>query len=709
VRVSTLLSGRAVGCGPGPSRYLNGVAHGRGFPYCRALVGHRGCVNAIAFSSGDSRLLATGSDDRRVLLWRTGDPRRAGPPVQTLIGHSSNVFSTQWTPDARHVFSTGNDARVLRFDVERQDFIDEYAHEDAVHKVSFHPDDPHVFISASHDFTLKLWDLRAGRESRGSIAGLDPFTCVAFCPTDGNRFLSCDASSVCLWDLRKSFAADGGLSLEAARQAKQRVLRHYMAICRHHSGVMFLPEISGAAFNAAGTHFVCSVWKAVPLVYSVDCETPLVACHAEGYCNKVTQKSAAFGGSADEYVLCGSDDWGVYIWHLGDAGVEAEDTDHRRRLSLGRRRSAVPSSGVRTHCALPPVRRVQTNAQYAVGAPLHVLRGHQSIVNNVDWGGPEPLIASAGVERDVRLWSPWPLAAGDSGPGPLRVPRREFSSVQMSVLEEMVAFDSDGPSDQQSESNTFELFDYYTSRMESDGHSTGDRSGGLPTAAAGATFLLPSDHSDVDWDSWRTDSDWDCGGSAAQHPAEPHYVRFFSSDNDDDGEDHESGPSDSNEANPDRGAASSSPRAALALSFGPAALRPHLVGPAGGEASDPSHDSGDPEARATAQKKKRFTRTVVVPRRSRQYRRKVSVSPDHGPKPAGAPPTAARPAGALDAGAFEGALCPKWDADPTLSEDRTPAAAARDDGCEDDTALRKRPRSTGDSPDSAIRPTKRPD
>jgi len=30
-----------------------------------------------------------------------------------------------------------------------------------------------------------------------------------------------------------------------------------MAVCRHHSGVMFLPEISGAAFNAAGTHFVC--------------------------------------------------------------------------------------------------------------------------------------------------------------------------------------------------------------------------------------------------------------------------------------------------------------------------------------------------------------------------------------------------------------------------------------------------------------------
>lgn len=43
------------------------------------------------------------------------DPRRAGPPVQTLIGHGSNVFSTQWTPDARHVFSTGNDAQAARW------------------------------------------------------------------------------------------------------------------------------------------------------------------------------------------------------------------------------------------------------------------------------------------------------------------------------------------------------------------------------------------------------------------------------------------------------------------------------------------------------------------------------------------------------------------------------------------------------------------
>lgn len=38
--------------------------------------------------------------------------------------------------------------------------------------------------------------------------------------------------------------------------------------------------IGGAGDRQTPSVFL-SVWKAVPLVYSVDCETPLVACHAE--------------------------------------------------------------------------------------------------------------------------------------------------------------------------------------------------------------------------------------------------------------------------------------------------------------------------------------------------------------------------------------------------------------------------------------------
>ena len=122
---------------------------------------------------------------------------------------------------------------------------------------------------------------------QGCLVGLDAFTAVAFCPTNRTCFLSCDASAVCLWDLRRSFGPDALPSLENARRCKQRVQRQYGAVCRHRSGVMFLPEIHSVTFNQRGTHFVCSVSKAVPLLYRVQSETPLMAFHAAGYSNKV--------------------------------------------------------------------------------------------------------------------------------------------------------------------------------------------------------------------------------------------------------------------------------------------------------------------------------------------------------------------------------------------------------------------------------------
>ena len=40
---------------------------------------------------------------------------------------------------------------------------------------------------------------------------------------------------------------------------------------------------------------------------------------------------------------------------------------------------------------------MQTNAELMVEHPAHVLEGHHSIVNNVEWNHAEPMLASAGV------------------------------------------------------------------------------------------------------------------------------------------------------------------------------------------------------------------------------------------------------------------------------------------------------------------------
>lgn len=48
-----------------------------------------------------------------------------------------------------------------------------------------------------------------------------------------------------------------------------------------------------------------------------------------------------------------------------------------------------------------------------------VLRGHRSIVNHVRYNQASCLLASSGVEKMIKLWSPFPI--GDKCQGGLRV------------------------------------------------------------------------------------------------------------------------------------------------------------------------------------------------------------------------------------------------------------------------------------------------
>jgi WD40 repeat protein len=70
----------------------------------RTITGHTGEVNSVAFSP-DGSLLASGSEDRTVKLWRVAD----GALLRTLEGHTGSVRSVAFSPDGSLLASAGQE------------------------------------------------------------------------------------------------------------------------------------------------------------------------------------------------------------------------------------------------------------------------------------------------------------------------------------------------------------------------------------------------------------------------------------------------------------------------------------------------------------------------------------------------------------------------------------------------------------------------
>jgi WD40 repeat protein len=73
----------------------------------RLLTGHTGIVSSVAFSP-NGQLLALGSDDTTVRLWKVGD----GSMVRGLTAHTNWVRSVAFSPDVQLLASASSDLTV---------------------------------------------------------------------------------------------------------------------------------------------------------------------------------------------------------------------------------------------------------------------------------------------------------------------------------------------------------------------------------------------------------------------------------------------------------------------------------------------------------------------------------------------------------------------------------------------------------------------
>ncbi len=123
----------------------------------RTLTGHTDVVRSVSFSP-DGRLLASGSDDNTIKLWRVSD----GSLVRTLTGHTNVVSSVSFSPDGRLLASGSYDMTIKLWRVSDGSLVRALTrHPNVVYSVSFSPDG-RLLASGSGDGTVKLWRVADG-------------------------------------------------------------------------------------------------------------------------------------------------------------------------------------------------------------------------------------------------------------------------------------------------------------------------------------------------------------------------------------------------------------------------------------------------------------------------------------------------------------------------------------------------------------------
>ncbi len=151
----------------------------------RVLTGHRGSVNALAFSMDGSRLFASGG-----LAGLAGEVREwntlTGELVRSFDAHRDAIYALALSPDGRTLATGSYDQKIFLWNAKDGTALRTlHGHNGCVFDLAFRPDG-RILASASADRTVKLWDTATGGRLDTLTQPLKELYAVAFSP-DGKR------------------------------------------------------------------------------------------------------------------------------------------------------------------------------------------------------------------------------------------------------------------------------------------------------------------------------------------------------------------------------------------------------------------------------------------------------------------------------------------------------------------------------------------
>ncbi|KYC40300.1 hypothetical protein WA1_27610 [Scytonema hofmannii PCC 7110] len=344
----------------------------------QTLKGHSDAITSLTFSP-DGQTLASASLDKTVKLWRRNSITGTFDllPYKTLKGHKDWVYSVSFSPDGTILASTSKDGSIYLWRTDGSLAKRLQGHQGWVNWACFSPDGKFI-ASASDDKTIKIWR-RDGRLMKTLLGHQKGVTSVAFSP-NGQMLASAGRDkTVKLWRWSDSDNQDGLIF------RLDKTLQHHNSTIW---SVSFSPDSKQLA--SAGDDNTINLWSASGrLIKSFKGHSDAVA-------------SVAFNPD-NKFLVSASYDKTVKQWSLEPPRLPILKGHTDRVLSVAWRPDGkMLASGSRDRTV-----KLWLRDRHGSGMETRLyktLTGHKDRVPSVSFDSSGKILASASYDKTVKLW-----------------------------------------------------------------------------------------------------------------------------------------------------------------------------------------------------------------------------------------------------------------------------------------------------------------